>query len=276
MTNIATLRKMVNNGWTIANRKNILAYIDKSDLKDLTIAAKKSGIDIDDLEFDMFESHLKPRLYKTYIGDEEFIEKDFRDLEQMKLLIKEYKEIQKIIKTLPNGVNWNSEKYLLFKLLDPRFVCQDNNIKILLGTNSKVHTQLKDLLFKTCKPLGRTEIHYRKEGFSFNPYSPNYEISQKLFENIESLKVGDSYKPGTYLWSSANKVSTSGYGGFQPDKAIYYEIVYPAESKIIEYPLKTLLYGDATEAIAPRNSIYKILEKRTEGDEVFIKMQLII
>ena len=78
------------------------------------------------------------------------------------------------------------------------------------------------------------------------------------------------------MWSSANKVSTSGYGGFQPDKAIYYEIVYPAESKIIEYPLKTLLYGDATEAIAPRNSIYKILEKRTEGDEVFIKMQLII
>ena len=64
---------MVNNEWTIANRKNILAHIDKSDLKDLTIAAKKSGIDIDDLEFDMFESHLKPRLHKTYIGDEEFI-----------------------------------------------------------------------------------------------------------------------------------------------------------------------------------------------------------
>ena len=56
----------------------------------------------------------------------------------------------------------------MFKLLDPRFACQDNNIKILLGTNSKVHTQLKDLLFKTCKPLGRTEIHYRKEGFSFD------------------------------------------------------------------------------------------------------------
>ena len=50
MTNIATLRKMVNNGWTIANRKNLLAHIDKSDLKDLTIAAKKSGIDIDDLK----------------------------------------------------------------------------------------------------------------------------------------------------------------------------------------------------------------------------------
>ena len=86
MTNIATLRKMVNNGWTIANRKNILAHIDKSDLKDLTKAAKKSGIDIDDLKFDMFESHLKPRLHKTYIGDEEFIEKDYVDDEEIQIV----------------------------------------------------------------------------------------------------------------------------------------------------------------------------------------------
>ena len=70
MTNIATLRKMVNNGWTIANRKKILAHIEKSDLERLSATAKKSGINIEDLKFDLFESHLTPKQRKTFIGDE--------------------------------------------------------------------------------------------------------------------------------------------------------------------------------------------------------------
>lgn len=268
MTNIATLRKMVNNGWTIANRKKILAHIEKSDLERLSATAKKSGINIEDLKFDLFESHLTPKQRKTFIGDEEFIENDFTNLEQMKLLIKSYET-----NILPNDANWNSEKFLLFKLLNNNYACQNDNIKILTGTDNKVLTKLKDLLFKTCKPLGRTEVHYRKEGFSFNPYSADCEIHKKLFEEIDLLKAGDTYKPKTFLWTSNNKSLTEIYG--RGEKNVRYEIIYPAESKIIEYPSKVLYYGDVTEAVSSKNSTYKIIEKINEGNDIFIKMQLI-
>ena len=44
MANITALRNLINNGWTIANRKIILAHVSNADFKELTIAAKKSSV----------------------------------------------------------------------------------------------------------------------------------------------------------------------------------------------------------------------------------------
>jgi len=66
MAPITVLRQMIENGWTIANRRNIISQIGKNDFDEITLLAKKTGRTGDIFRFSDAKRFLHPNeIYAT-------------------------------------------------------------------------------------------------------------------------------------------------------------------------------------------------------------------
>ena len=60
MTPITVLRQMIKNGWTIVNRRNIIAQIGKNNFDEIASLAKKTGRTGDIFRFSDAKNFLRP------------------------------------------------------------------------------------------------------------------------------------------------------------------------------------------------------------------------
>lgn len=60
MSKISALKSIVDNGWTIANRKAVTSRIGKSNFHELATLARKSGLPADCFEYSIVKDELKP------------------------------------------------------------------------------------------------------------------------------------------------------------------------------------------------------------------------
>ena len=61
MNKISMLRSIVNNGWTIANRRAVCSRIGKSNFEEIANLAKKKGMTGDIFDYQMVKDELNPR-----------------------------------------------------------------------------------------------------------------------------------------------------------------------------------------------------------------------
>ena len=126
MSKISMLRAIVNNGWTIANRRVVCSQIGKSNFEEIANLAKKKGLTGDVFEYQMVKDELLPTKLK----------------QTKSFLIEQNLEVSKWGRELRKSDNycWNSELYGRFKELDTGM----ENRKILNGTDNKIATSEKD------------------------------------------------------------------------------------------------------------------------------------
>ena len=60
MNKISMLRSIVNNGWTIANRRTVCSQIGKSNFEEIANLAKQKGMTGDVFEYQMVKDELLP------------------------------------------------------------------------------------------------------------------------------------------------------------------------------------------------------------------------
>ena len=60
MATIAILRQIIKNGWTIANRRNIISQIGRSNFNEIALLAKKTGRTGDIFRFSDAKNFLRP------------------------------------------------------------------------------------------------------------------------------------------------------------------------------------------------------------------------
>lgn len=253
MSKISILRSMVNNGWTIANRRAVCSQIGKSNFEEIANLAKKKGLTGDVFEYQMVKDELLP----TKLA------------ETKSLLIEPSLEISKWGRELRKSDNycWNSELYGKFKELDAGM----ENRKILNGTDDKIVTAAKDKLFASCKSLGRDEIHYRGE-----MYFPKGKTLE-AYNRLVNLKPGEIYEPKTFMWITDNEAyALETYcNPLGINKNVLYEILCPAEAKIIQAPYGFCSNGMFTEGAYPRTSKLKILSNELKDGILRLRGELL-
>ena len=253
MSRITFLRTLVNNGWTIVNRRAVCSKIGKSNFEEIVALAKKKGITGDVFEYQMVKDELLP----TKLTDIK------------STLLEQSADVRKWGKELRTGDTycWNSELYGKFKELDSGM----ENRAIHRGIDDKVKTLAKDKLFDKCKPLGRDEIHYRGE-----MYFPRGKTLDD-YNMLANLKPGDIYEPKTFLWITDNEAyALETYcNPLSFNKNVFYEIFCPAEAKVIQANYSFCSNGMFTEGVYPRTTRLKILNKELKDGILRLRCELL-
>lgn len=250
MLSVSVLRTFVKNGWTIANRHTVCSQIGKSNFEEIVQLAKKKGFTGDVFEYQMVKDEL------------------LSPAETKSLLLEPSAEVKKWGRELRinDNYDWNSELYGKFKELDAGM----QNRAILHGTDDKVAIVAKDKLFTNCKMLGRDEIHYRGES-----YFPKGETLEH-YNKLANLKPGEIYKPKTFMWITDNKNYARTYCNPQSfNKKVLYEILCPAEAKIIQANYGFCSNEIFTEGIYPRTSKLKILSNELKDGILRLRCELL-
>lgn len=253
MNKISMLRSIVNNGWTIANRRTVCSQIGKSNFEEIANSAKKKGFTGDVFEYQMVKDELLP----TKLADTKSL------LSEPSLNVKKWgRELRE-----SDSYCWNSDKYGKFKELDEGM----ENRKILNGTDNKVATAEKDKLFTSCNELGRDEIHYRGE--MYLPKGKTLESYKKL----ANLKAGEVYEPKTFMWITDNEAYARGTycNPLSRNKNVLYEILCPAEAKIIQANYGVCSNGMFTEGIYPRTSKLKVISNELKDGILRLRCELL-
>ena len=253
MSKISMLRNFVNNGWTIANRRVVCSQIGKPNFEEIVNLAKKKGMTGDVFEYQMVKDELLP----TKLA------------ETKSILLEPSSEVKKWGRELrySDSYCWNSEKYGKFKELDEGM----QNRQILARTDKKIATAAKDKLFTDCKKLGRDEIHYRGE--MYIPKGKKLETYNKL----ANLKPGEIYEPKTFMWITDNEAyaNETYCNPLSRNKNVLYEILCPAEAKIIQANYGVCSNGMFTEGIYPRTSKLKVISNELKDGILRLRCELL-
>lgn len=247
MSKISELRSIVDNGWTIANRKAVTSRIGKSNFHKLATLARKSDIPVNCFEYSIVKDELKPN----------------KVMELKDWLICQIKGIDQTWRrkiNLGDG-NMNSEYYGTFKEMH-------SGMNTFPTTEERI---ARRALFDKLEPLGCDKIHYRGE-----TYSTQKKEELEHFNKLKNLKVGDRYEPKTNIWiSDSSEYAHNRYGNSNNSdvKNVRYTILANEDSKIIE-----ALYGRYaddffTEGIYDDRAIFEVCKRKFDGKtlEVWLK-----
>lgn len=290
MSKISMLRALVNNGWTIANRRILNNRVGGKAFNELVSFVKNpdphkfygEGYDYRKwekfigLKYDTVQNYcVSPRIVEDFgcwgRWKIKFLADDARPIEQALRETPEYfTPMEKYWgrKINVGKGNWNSEKYVEFKNLDQWMP----NRKIATGEISQDSELVKarKALFKDLKPLGCEEIHYRGEVYP--------EFQEAHFKYLSNLKPGDIYAPKSNLWISNNSDYAFGnYGNatFPNWHNVHYEILCSKDAKIIQKPYSYYHGKLFTEGIYPDSAKFKIIDTKTEGNTLKLRMEYI-
>ena len=285
------LRALVNNGWTIANRRILNNRVGKKSFNELVSFVKNPdphkffGEGYDYSKWEKFIG-LKYDTVQNYCVSPRIVE-DFGcwGRWKIKLLADDARPIEQALRETPEYFtpmekywgrkinvgkgNWNSEKYAEFKKLDQWMP----NRKIASGEISQDLELVKarKALFKDLKPLGCEEIHYRGEVY------PKFQEAH--FKYLSNLKPGDIYAPKSNLWISDNSDYAFGnYGNATIPNwhNVHYEILCSKDAKIIQRPYSYYHGKPFTEGIYPDSAKFKIIDTKTEGNTLKLRMEYIV
>lgn len=255
---VSSLRMMITNGWTIKNRKQLEQLIGKKQYKDLEYLVKDSDRAVmEDFQSVFYKLKSEPQAIN-----------DYRQIFARTYFNKPWSRAV----TLGKG-NWNAEHYGTFKKSyrgAPR-----------IHLDETTTTEARKL-FDSLKPLGCDEIHYRGEVYC--------REGLEHFENINKLKIGDIYKPHSNFWFSNSKDYAWGSYGharsstaaerkfYGDEKAVQYEILCPADAKIIQTPYAhiTNSLGERiffTEGIYDDRAAFKIIDKIYDGKTLKLRCE---
>lgn len=107
MNKISMLRSIVNNGWTIANRRTVCSQIGKSNFEEIANLAKQKGMTGDVFEYQMVKDELNPRNLsevKKVLGVEEPVS------ESASIAFKRVKNANGEVEKQPISVNINATR----------------------------------------------------------------------------------------------------------------------------------------------------------------------
>ena len=289
MTSISLLRKIVNNGWTIANRRTLCSRIGKENFSNLIKRIKdpdplklhpEENLDrfkkLEELSYDTVQNYCPSPAFFAHICS--------YDWYKIRYLADATKPIKQVLQETSQYFtpiekywgrkinvgrgNWNSEKYGEFKHLDTWML----NRKIASGEipqNSEL-VKARKAIFKDLKPLGCDEIHYRGE---------IYRPEEKHFDYLRTLKKGDIYQPKTNLWIT-NDPHYAEYNYGRPARqdwnGVVYEILCPEEAKIIQKPYSWYHGKPFTEGIYPDDAKFKIIESKMDNNILRLRMEYIV
>ena len=253
MSKVTMLRTLVNNGWTIANRRAVVSQIGKNNFDELATLAKKANMGGDVFTYQSAVENLTPNTFKS---TKSFLSDVAEVADEPSMDIRKWGRDLKVGKG-----NWNSQYYSEYREL-----CTTGwDIEIpgsLSPTDLKKHK-----IFSKCKPLGFDEVQYRGEVYSKN--NPHYSYLTKL-------KKGDIYEPHSNLWTTDNMDYAYGHYGattFPNYRAVHYEILCTPETRIIQTPYGHYGCSSFTEGILSPTARYRVLNNEV-GKDGALKIRL--
>lgn len=243
------LRTLVNNGWTIANRRAVVSQIGKNNFDELATLAKKANMGGDVFTYQSAVENLTPNTFKS---TKSFLSDLVKAADEPSM------DVRKWGRELKTGKgNWNSQYYSEHKSL-----CDyGNDVEDL--TKLRPQDMRKRELFDKCKELGCDEIQYRGEVYMAN--APHYS-------KLTSLKKGDIYEPKSTFWTSDTAEYAHGTYGASINplcRNVHYEILCTPKTKIIQ----TQYSLAGTEAVLSPTARYRVLNNEV-GKDGALKIRL--
>lgn len=265
MASITALRAMINNGWTIANRRNLISSIGKNNFDEIVLNARKLNMTGDVCEFQFVKGHLTP---ETITRTKASL------LDKVKLLSSRW---ENPITDYTATVVANSE-------IPMHHFVSGSNHRIRLATRC---LNIESPNAKQLRHIEYTlpEIQAIDEAFSKLPqlekdcivYRGRVEQFAKSlnadFDVINNAKVGDKIIPDTgYSYCGIEK-SLAEYWGrsvLEEAKTIMYTIRLPKGAKVS----RNLEHGG--EVLMPRGAEYKVISKEINGNHTDVTLEYIL
>ena len=235
------LRGIVNNGWTIANRRAVSAQIGKNNFNEIATLVRKTDLPEICYHYNIVSDKLNPNSVNEIIH-------------QLKCYLKGIDVTWNRKLNLGRG-HMNSEFYPNFRAT---YVTGD--IKSLTPELRRT----RRALFENLQPLGCDKIHYRGE-----VYSSLRPQELEHFNKLKNLKVGDKYEPKTNMWiSDCDKYAFGRYASYDnPEyRNVQYTILASKDTKVIEMPYGNYCGHPFTEGVYDDRAVFEVCDRSFDGN----------
>ncbi len=265
MVAISAIRQIIKNGWTIANRRNIVSQIGKNNFDEVILNAKKLNITGETCEF----KHVK-----DYLTTESIAKTKNNLLEKIKLLTSRWENPlgNYRVEVSPNSQvqmhhylnNSNANIRQIFQYISLE---KPNERQLRMIKEKLPEIQHIDECFSKLPPLEKDCIVYRgRTEQGFKSFDADFDI-------ISKAKTGDKIVPDTgYSYCGIDKSLAYTWGStYSKDrKTIMYSIRLPKGAKVS----RNLEHGG--EVVMPRGSEYKVISKNVNGNHTEITLEYIL
>lgn len=258
----AAIRQMVKNGWTIANRRNIVSQIGKTNFDEIILNAKKLNITGDIYEFNYTRDYLTP---EKITNTKKILS------EKIKLLTSRWENPigNYRVEVAPNSQvpmhhylnGYNSDIRGVFQYLKLE---KPNNRQLEMIKRKLPEIQLIDKSFSKLPPLEKDCIVYRGRIEQY------FKSLNTDFDIISNAKIGDKIVPDTgYSYCAIDKSLAYNWGSTYLNdlKTIMYTIRLPKGAKVS----RNLEHGG--EVVMPRGAEYKVISKNVDGNHTEITLE---
>lgn len=268
MASITALRAMINNGWTIANRRNLISAIGKNNFDEIVLNARKLNMTGDVCEFQFVKGYLTPEAItrtKTSL------------LDKVKLLSSRWENPLQDYTPSFTGASQHSPLHHGIDRYGSAIREAFNGIKsgkpnktqlIAIEAYLPIAQRMDESLSKM-PPLEKDCIVYR----GIHRILKSKKEKAEIFRIFDDCKPGDIITPDSgYSYCAFKKSKTNGFGGVSSE-------VYGTYSQTIRLPKGAKVSRSGLhegEVLMPRNAEYRVISKTVNGNHTEVTLEYIL